>query len=700
MSIIHFNARKSDISQTLSWDLEKTACVVIDMWDQHWCKGATKRVGELIPPMNKFLNFLRDGGLKMVAFCPTSVADSEAHKDSSARKRAKQYSNEKVDFPTESTIPDIQSVIDPYAVQCDCEPKCARGKPWTRQNANLVIDAEKDMIFDEKEYYIFHAFEELGIKNLFFLGVHANMCMIYRRFGMKNFNSLKKYNIVLLRDLTDSMTPREEKPYADHFDGLDTTTGFIETYFACSASSREIIGEKDTYPFYPLFTDDVRSKYILVNSAADKDAVLFNQKDDKASSPRTMLSIEVNADATAITDVKLVSVSGQTVPAADGSSMCYSLDKPGEYIHSMRIGITFDEQSRRLIRELHFTTNYDRTFDCECSSMGYYIYEARYTAPKGMAIDSFFGTRKNGCLTSLGVNNVRIQYVCEQTSSGQSKVQNYVQYCPDSSDNSQIFELWRDQFYIYADGLNPDRLKGTICETLRYHVANNAWATAVDGVVFKHQRSETVRHQSAWISLTNPSNQNIGVFRSNADGNIYVPETLRKRDYPWETTHPYYRPDTAEVHKEEEVHISPTAPSKSTSFDDYGMYMSKNLTYPKTIFYQKPSAITGIGIEYVEGMKLSHGVTSKDQLVCFELQEDEFITKMDIFYDGHSIHEITLYTNKGRVHNPMSQTPIRFSMKRINFDGRGLAFLCGASTTTGSCDLIGLGAYTLPICVK
>src|SRR5690349_3013945 len=33
--------------KTVSWDPKATAIIVCDMWDQHWCKSAAARVGEL-----------------------------------------------------------------------------------------------------------------------------------------------------------------------------------------------------------------------------------------------------------------------------------------------------------------------------------------------------------------------------------------------------------------------------------------------------------------------------------------------------------------------------------------------------------------------------------------------------------------------------------------------------------------------------
>jgi len=33
----------------LDWDARETAVVICDMWDKHWCEGATRRGGEIAP---------------------------------------------------------------------------------------------------------------------------------------------------------------------------------------------------------------------------------------------------------------------------------------------------------------------------------------------------------------------------------------------------------------------------------------------------------------------------------------------------------------------------------------------------------------------------------------------------------------------------------------------------------------------------
>ncbi len=39
--------------KTLQWDPARTAVIVCDMWNEHECQGANRRVGELAPAVNK-----------------------------------------------------------------------------------------------------------------------------------------------------------------------------------------------------------------------------------------------------------------------------------------------------------------------------------------------------------------------------------------------------------------------------------------------------------------------------------------------------------------------------------------------------------------------------------------------------------------------------------------------------------------------
>src|SRR5205085_3548380 len=71
--------------KTLEWEPAKTALIICDMWNQHWCKGATRRVAELAPAMNRTVASARDRGV-LIIHAPSSCMD--AYKNHPARKPA------------------------------------------------------------------------------------------------------------------------------------------------------------------------------------------------------------------------------------------------------------------------------------------------------------------------------------------------------------------------------------------------------------------------------------------------------------------------------------------------------------------------------------------------------------------------------------------------------------------------------------
>src|SRR2546425_8612724 len=72
--------------KTVEWDPKKTAIVICDMWNLHWCKGATRRVAEMAPRMKEVGNEARKRG-GFIIHCPSSTM--EFYTDTPQRKPAK-----------------------------------------------------------------------------------------------------------------------------------------------------------------------------------------------------------------------------------------------------------------------------------------------------------------------------------------------------------------------------------------------------------------------------------------------------------------------------------------------------------------------------------------------------------------------------------------------------------------------------------
>lgn len=59
----------------IRWLAPHTAAVVCDMWDRHWCAGATARVAEMAPRMNDLLKEIRSRGV-LIIHCPSDMCRS------------------------------------------------------------------------------------------------------------------------------------------------------------------------------------------------------------------------------------------------------------------------------------------------------------------------------------------------------------------------------------------------------------------------------------------------------------------------------------------------------------------------------------------------------------------------------------------------------------------------------------------------
>ncbi len=84
--------------------------------------------------------------------------------------------------------------------------------------------------------------ESRGIKNIMLMGVHANMCVLGRPFGLRNMSRTGK-NVVLVRDLTDTMYNSRKWPYVSHFEGTNRIVEHVEKYVAPSITSTDLTGQ-------------------------------------------------------------------------------------------------------------------------------------------------------------------------------------------------------------------------------------------------------------------------------------------------------------------------------------------------------------------------------------------------------------------------------------------------------------------------
>src|SRR6516165_1207327 len=54
------------VERNVAWDVAKTAIIICDMWDDHYCKSAAQRVGVMAPKMNAVLTAARNHGVQII----------------------------------------------------------------------------------------------------------------------------------------------------------------------------------------------------------------------------------------------------------------------------------------------------------------------------------------------------------------------------------------------------------------------------------------------------------------------------------------------------------------------------------------------------------------------------------------------------------------------------------------------------------
>lgn len=234
------------VCQEAAWDAKKTAVIVCDMWAAHWCAGARRRGAEMAPRMNQFLQEARKRGA-LIIHAPSG--GMEHYKDHPARHRA-------LAAPPAPNLPKgIESwcrqieaeakgryPIDQADGGCDDLPPCdSKKKMDVRQTPTLEI-RDEDAISDSG-VEIWNLMEQRSIANVMLVGVHTNMCVLGRPFGLRNMARFGK-NVVLVRDLTDTMYNPRAWPHVSHFRGTELIVEHIEKYVCPTITSDQLLGGK------------------------------------------------------------------------------------------------------------------------------------------------------------------------------------------------------------------------------------------------------------------------------------------------------------------------------------------------------------------------------------------------------------------------------------------------------------------------
>jgi nicotinamidase-related amidase len=213
-----------------------SAIIICDMWDKHWCKGATTRVEGLARRMEPVLEEARAKSI-LIIHAPSETMPSYANSPGRLlAEEAVHIDPPAMPLPMEKEPP---LPIDDSDGGCDT-PGDKQYKAWHRETPLLKIEPG-DVISDDG-HEIYNVLQKHGTNTVLIMGVHANMCILNRSFGIRQ---LTKWGIhcILVRDLTDAMYNPASRPHVSHAAGTELVIQHIEKYWAPSLLSDDLLNQ-------------------------------------------------------------------------------------------------------------------------------------------------------------------------------------------------------------------------------------------------------------------------------------------------------------------------------------------------------------------------------------------------------------------------------------------------------------------------
>jgi hypothetical protein len=195
---------------------DRTAILLCDLWDTHWCSHAARQIDFLSQKIEQTLNVARAGGIQIIH----SPSGTMSFYDNCTERRRAQncpistywISPDRFDPPLSFDGMDFEHPSEYFS---------------SKQNSNITIKSDDIISDDGIEIINFLSWKK--ITHLIYVGVHSNMCILERSFGIKQ---MVKWGIkcLLIRDLTDVFVAANQSAVA-RAEAAAITIKYIEQYW-------------------------------------------------------------------------------------------------------------------------------------------------------------------------------------------------------------------------------------------------------------------------------------------------------------------------------------------------------------------------------------------------------------------------------------------------------------------------------------
>jgi nicotinamidase-related amidase len=225
----------------LRWDVAKTAIIVCDMWDTHTCSMSAQRVAAMAPRMNQVISSARSLGV-MIIHAPSDTM--KFYEGTPWRQRMQRAPMAPSSIPILARCPRVPMEernfpIDDTDGGCD-DPVVKEWTgpyPWTREHPAIDVVGFDGVSDNGQEIYNF--LRQEGISNVALMGVHTNICILNRGFGIRQMTRVG-FQVALVRDLTDAMYDPRKRPFVSHARGTELVIEHIEAKWCPSIPSEDL----------------------------------------------------------------------------------------------------------------------------------------------------------------------------------------------------------------------------------------------------------------------------------------------------------------------------------------------------------------------------------------------------------------------------------------------------------------------------
>ena len=252
------------VESPAAWKASETAVIVCDVWDLHHCRRAVERLEEFAPRIAKLCDTVRAAG-GTVIHAPSDCM--EAYAGNPARQRVLELvaqnqpagfeppaaakatwcsgigAESLAEYPLDQSLGGEDDDPAEHAAWAAELERMGRNPkmPWKMQSPLVPINHNCDFISDNGAE-VARVLAARGIRHVMLVGVHLNMCVLGRPFGLRRIGEAGR-DVVLVRDLTDTMYDPAQWPWVSHFTGTDRMIDHVERHVCPTISSAQVLGD-------------------------------------------------------------------------------------------------------------------------------------------------------------------------------------------------------------------------------------------------------------------------------------------------------------------------------------------------------------------------------------------------------------------------------------------------------------------------